>query len=32
MTSKDSIDVEIFKIVSKAIAESDNVELMTQHQ
>jgi len=31
MTSKDRIDVEIVKIVSKAIAESDNIELMTQH-
>jgi len=31
MTSKDIIDVEIFKIVSKAIATSDNVEVMTHH-
>ena len=31
MTSQDRIDVEIFKIVSKAIATSDNLEIMTDH-
>lgn len=31
MTSQDRIDVEIFKIVSKAIATSDNLEIMTNH-
>ncbi len=31
MTSQDKIDVEIFKIVSKSIATSDNLEIMTSH-
>lgn len=31
MTDPDRIDVDIFKIVSKAIATSDNLELMTGH-
>lgn len=31
MNSQDRIDVEIFKIVSKAIATSDNLEIMTSH-
>ena len=31
MNREDRIDVEIFKTVSKAIAESDNLEIMTHH-
>lgn len=31
MNNQDRIDVEIFKVVSKAIATSDNIELMTNH-
>ena len=31
MTQEDRIDVEIFKTVSKAIAASDNLEIMTHH-
>lgn len=31
MNRQDKIDVEIFKIVSKAIATSDNLEVMTSH-
>lgn len=31
MGNQDRIDVEVFKIVSKAIAASDNLEIMTNH-
>ena len=31
MNKKDKINVEIFKIVSKSIAASDNLEMMTSH-